>query len=493
MNNKMTKFEFSILAILLVLAIIIGIAVALGIYNRLKTPEIQMIEARRLELLHAIEVDRARTLSPVVVAANGTLAAIAIFAAGGLAMALVIGAWRRAVTVYPNQAGLFPLVPDQFLTDYNHPTAQLVTAAGSWQPAQSYLQKSVTSELAPVSSDYDRPELPEPLAVTWPSRVPLSGLLNGHQASLTRLILGVTLDENGSSQVVSGDMSSLVHVAVGGSSGSGKSLFLRALAFQMIRSVEQPNLVLVDLEHVTFAPFERSERLLYPVTDTEADALVVFNALVAELDRRKAAFGRFPGCDSLEAYNRLACDELRAICILVDESTALLGDRDVQRACRTLALRARKYGLWLVLGGQDWKATSLDTAIRNQLGARIQFKAMSASQSRVLLERSGAEALDVPGRALCILPGRGLVKMQAPWISDAEIAGAVTGPGPQYELPESASNISTEIQAGDQAARIRELHAQGLSARQIEIEVFGYDGGKAHRTVKEVLQQECLY
>jgi len=115
------------------------------------------------------------------------------------------------------------------------------------------------------------------------------------------------------------------------------------------------------------------------------------------MNRRKALYSDFPSVDSLATYNVQAETPLSSVICLADEATALLADKSVESAIRTLVLRARKYGLWCVLGGQDWKASSLDTAIRNQLATRVQFKALSASQSRVLLQRNGAELLDVAG------------------------------------------------------------------------------------------------
>jgi hypothetical protein len=163
---------------------------------------------------------------------------------------------------------------------------------------------------------------------------------------------------------------------------------------------------------------------------------------------------------------------------------ALLQDGGVESAIRELVLKARKYGLWCVLGGQSWKASVLDTTIHDQLASRVQFKAMSASQSRVLLERGGAERLDVPGRALAILPGRELIEMQAPYISHHAIAQALTDGGPRRHLPETTQAREDVEQAG----RIHELAGRGLSKRQIALEVFGYTGGAAYTAVTEALE-----
>lgn len=247
--------------------------------------------------------------------------------------------------------------------------------------------------------------------------------------SYRRLVLGQS--EHG---IVTADMASLVHVAVGGSSGWGKSVFLRWLCWQLIRSTDPVQLALIDLEGATLAPFASSDRVLWPLADTEQDAVAVMAELAGELDRRKELYAGYPGIDSMYAYNEVATEPLTPIVTIIDEATALLDNKRVEEHLRTLALRARKYGLWLILAGQDWKASSLDTAIRNQLGARMHFKAMSASQSRVLLGDAGAETIDVKGRAMALLPGREMMTIQTPMIRHSDIRG-LRGNGPIHEAP----------------------------------------------------------
>ena len=356
--------------------------------------------------------------------------------------------------------------------------AQLVDVVGASRGGQR-----VKPRRALPSGDAPDGEQWREAAPTWPTRVPLRGILDG-PPSVHRLALGVTVGDDGRAEVVRADMGKLVHVAVGGSSGWGKSVFLRALGFQLARSSEPVDLALVDLEGATFAPFAECDRLLYPMADNERDALAIFQDLLGEMDRRKALFAQYPGVDSLAAYNARASDPLAPVVALVDEATALLADKPVENAVRALVLRARKYGLWCVLGGQDWKASSLDTAIRNQLATRVQFRAMSASQSRVLLQRSGAESLDVAGRALAILPGRTMVKLQAPVVSYQTILETLAGEGPQQATPV----VERDAGDDDRAKHIRALAEEGLSKRQIALEVFGYAGGAAYTAVNEALQ-----
>ncbi|MBN1811790.1 MAG: DNA translocase FtsK [Anaerolineae bacterium] len=380
-----------------------------------------------------------------------------------------------------------PLLAEPEYQDGTTKRAQFVDWRKGGRPRQVVVNPARSQpQLPPGNPDGQWREVTaERPAPAWPTEVPLETLLDG-SPSARHLALGVTVHDNGRVEVVKADMGQMVHVAVAGSSGWGKSVFLRALGYQLALSAEPVDLAMVDLEGVTFAPFARCERLLYPLADTERDALAIFQALAEEMDRRKTLFSHYPGVDSLAAYNARAGEPLRPIVCLTDEATALLQQSSMESAIRTLVLRARKYGLWMVLGGQSWKASVLDTTIRDQLASRVQFRAMSASQSRVLLECSGAERLDVAGRALAILPGRQMIEMQAPYISHRAIAGAVSGSGPSQALPEVIEEGESE--RSEQAGRIRELAARGLSRRQIAIEVLGYAGGAAYQTVKEVLE-----
>lgn len=319
--------------------------------------------------------------------------------------------------------------------------------------------------------------LPAPHTIELPSRVPLRSLLDG-PPSIHRLILGVAINERGEREIITGDMEQMVHVAVGGSSGWGKSIFLRGIGWQAINALEQPDMAMIDLEGVTLSPFAQSEHLRWPVADSMQSAHTVMNGIVEEIEQRKTLFSAYPGVDSLTRYNQQAAERLAPFILLIDEATALLADKSIEATLREVALRARKYGVWAILAGQDWKSSSLDTAIRNQLGSRFQFRAMSASQARVLMENPGAETFDVRGRMQAWLPGRPLIEMQAPFVSVEMLATSA---------PQTPPEIVDDNALPDDE-RVRMLHSQGLSNRKIEQRVRGYNGGAATAFVSQILK-----
>ena len=519
MNRGQTSTQtgqviFYVLAAAFVLGIVGGVLLAGG--GRSLARQLDQ-EQRALYLVQQAALQPWKIAGGVVVRAVGMV--LVLGAGAGIVYAGWIGLNfldRRARLVYPRD-GLFPIVEargDITIYDPNRNAAGAVRidkdgyALPQMQPAQMLttagaleVQRAAAwaSGGGNISTQIEGGGvLPETLPVTpvieLPSRVPLRSLLAGEDISLAHLVLGVAANpQTGKLETITGNMADLVHVAVGGSSGWGKSVFLRSLAYQLIQARERPDLVLVDLEGATLAPFAQSGRLLYPLADSEHDAAAVLTALsVDELDRRKALFAEYQGIDNLAAYNAAAPDPLRPIVAIVDEATALLGNKAVEKALRTVALRARKYGLWLLLAGQDWKASSLDTAIRNQLSTRVQFKALSSAQSRVLLGQSGAEALDVPGRALAVLPGRDLLTLQTPFISTEALAG-LSGAGPQRTRavaprPEDTGMVMIEDDPSlDDAARVQLLHRQRVSGREIQKRVFGYVGGAAYEFVHAVL------
>lgn len=486
---------------------------------RLKNEQLR-VRTHQVQMLSEIETAAGIVLRVVAVLLLVALGVIGVYALVKVA-ALSFETWQRWTnTFYPDEAGVFPLMRLKIAGRWVvHDANRALTASTIYDTASAadsvkviqvlesgmegaQVQTSWNAQRVQAIAAAHRPQptvtarsLPrqdgEPAAIDAPAQdvimlprqVRLLDIMPEYP-SLNELLLGVT-DNGGNLETVAGDMSQLVHVAVGGSSGWGKSVFLRSLAYQLATSREKPLLALIDLEGVTFSPFARCDRLLYPIADNEQDALAIYGALVEELDRRKELFSKLPGVDSLKAYNHQAREPLPAMVALTDEATALFGDKDVQGAAKTLALRGRKYGLWCVFGGQDWKATSIDSAIKNQLSARVHFKALNGAQSRVLLGRSDAEDIEVKGRAMAVLPGRGFVEMQTPFLSAKDVLRKWhNGAQPRRQMPQFETEDDRE------ADRIKQLAAQGVSKRQICLELWDNDGGKYYDRVNAVLSRD---
>lgn len=331
-------------------------------------------------------------------------------------------------------------------------------------------------------------EPPQIVASTaWPTQVDLLDLLP-HGPTLQHVVLGVTVDERGQRQTVAAPLAKLVHIAVGGSSGWGKSVFLRGLAYQIVAAPEAAELALIDLEATTFSPFATSPRLRCEIADTEQMALDILSNLTHELEYRKRLFKKYPTVEKLADYNRRADTPLPVVALLIDEATALLADNHVENQLRTLALRARKYGIYAVLGGQDWKAARMDTAIRNQLSTRVQFKAQDAGQSRILLGRGDAARIEQLGRAYAILPGQPHIELQAPHIALETIIGQLGAGGVQPPPPSMMPQAEEPVpQPTEEELLILKMFDDEASYREITTALWNQHGRFYNDKVEAVL------
>jgi uncharacterized protein YceK len=456
----------------------------------------------------------------------------------GGAFAVVAWIGKRATSIYPNKQGQFPIirasglgwvvfhdpsravgpgavyrVPSPFdvlaqrlhlaptsaaypLPEVSEPSLLAVSsqanaigltvAANRWPKTPEILARSVRLDNARLPLGSAGPQVaddPAP-ALDWPSRVPLRGLLAGQAPALSRLALGVTVRSDNRPEVVYGDMTKMVHVLAAGASGWGKSQFLKTIAFQLATSSEPCHLVLADLERLTFPEFAKCERLMFPIVDSERDLTAVLQELAGELARRKELFAGFGDVDTLEAYNARAGEPLAPVVLAIDEASEFLDDGNVADGIKTLARRGRKYGVWLVLGGQTFSAKDVASSTTLQFSSRVQFRAPVVSSSQTLVGDKEARALECPGRAILVLPGRAPVKVQAPFVTHNDILAALAGGGgPGRTMPQ----VAEEMAEDDTDAKIRLLAGDGVSRTEIARQLFGSTGGAAFYRVKRAL------
>jgi hypothetical protein len=318
--------------------------------------------------------------------------------------------------------------------------------------------------------------------VQWPKVVDLRGQFADREPTLNDLVVGVYPDESGL-QRLSASIHDLMHVLCVGASGWGKSSWLRGLLWQLARAREPVEVVAIDVSGSEFNPLRNWEKLRYPVAREPQEAAALLEATSQEIARRKELYEACPLATKLTEYNDMADEPLSPWVILIDEGTSLLNDGNVGDGLRRGVQQARQYGLYYVVSGQSANHRVIETQTRDQFSTRLCFRT-SPTSSRVVLDDGGASDIRNKGRALAQLVGRELQEIQGLYVDKGEFIKALAGGGPRFPMPEVDGNGHGN---GSQERRIRELSAQGLSKRQICLDVFGYTGGKAFETVSRVL------
>ena len=259
--------------------------------------------------------------------------------------------------------------------------------------------------------------------------------------SRSKLTISMGKDING--RIVVADLTTMPHVLIAGSTGSGKSVAINAMIMSVLykSTPEQVRLILVDPKRVELGMYEGIPHLFTPIIAEPKQAANALRNAVKEMERRlKLLASR--SVRNIEQYNRLfdastpslfdqAEQEekpLPYIVIIIDELADLMmiDKANVEESITRLAQMARAVGIHLVLATQRPSVDVITGLIKANVPTRISFRLATKVDSRTILDSNGAEALLGRGDLLFLPPGTSrLHRVHAPFVTEKEIA-AVT-------------------------------------------------------------------
>jgi S-DNA-T family DNA segregation ATPase FtsK/SpoIIIE len=220
------------------------------------------------------------------------------------------------------------------------------------------------------------------------------------------------------------------HALVAGSTGSGKSEWLKALlASLLLRSPPgQVQIGLIDPKILTFAGVEASPYLWRPVATALADAMAILRDAVAEMDARYQLLAR-GGFANLGERIAAGHTELPFLVLIFDEFADLvLAGREDKKEFEALVARiagkGRAAGVHLVLATQRPDRAVVTGLIKANLPLKVCLKVANAVNAQIVLDEPGAESLFGKGDLLCDF-GKGLVRAQGLFVPQAEFLAAV--------------------------------------------------------------------
>jgi len=217
-----------------------------------------------------------------------------------------------------------------------------------------------------------------------------------------KIAIGVDLD----GQLVEADLSdpNTCHFLVGGTTGSGKSEFLRSLLLSLLVRHDPSHLqiALVDPKRVTFPEFETMQWLYEPIVKTAEDAIALMERLVYEMEARYQRFEK-SRCTNLSSYNQLRSQQPlpRIVCIF-DEYADFMSDKeiakDLEQNIKRLGAKARAAGIHLIIATQRPEAKVVTPLIRSNLPGRIALRTASAADSSIIIGTKQEAAANLLGK-----------------------------------------------------------------------------------------------
>jgi DNA segregation ATPase FtsK/SpoIIIE, S-DNA-T family len=258
------------------------------------------------------------------------------------------------------------------------------------------------------------------------------------------------------------DLARMPHLLIAGTTGSGKSGCINAiLASILLRATpDQVRMILVDPKRVELNHYESIPHLLTPVVTNMKNAALVLQNIVREMDSRYELMGAAKA-RNLSEWNAARAirgqDPVPYVLVVIDELADLMmvSPAEVEDTIIRLAQKSRAVGIHLVLATQSPRVDVITGMIKANVPSRIAFAVSSQTDSRVILDMNGAEALLGEGDMLYKPLGTSkLQRVQGAYISESETAQIVAAcrrqaePSFEEELletgPESADSGSLD-------------------------------------------------
>jgi DNA segregation ATPase FtsK/SpoIIIE, S-DNA-T family len=242
--------------------------------------------------------------------------------------------------------------------------------------------------------------------------------------------LMVWLGKDISGKAVYADLTRLPHLLIAGTTGSGKSGCVNCLVSSvLLRSTpEQVRMIMIDPKKVELSHYDRIPHLLVPVVTNMKDAAGVLHNVVKEMEDRYELM-ELDHARNLEEMNKTRARRgerpVPYIMIVVDELADLMmtSPQEVEDYVIRLAQKSRAVGIHLIVATQRPSADVITGMIKANIPSRIAFAVSSQTDSRVILDVNGAEALLGQGDMLFKPLGSSVLqRVQGAYITEEEIA-----------------------------------------------------------------------
>jgi S-DNA-T family DNA segregation ATPase FtsK/SpoIIIE len=314
------------------------------------------------------------------------------------------------------------------------------------------------------------------------------------------LCVAVGLDVAGSAIIA--DLSAMPHLLVAGTTGSGKSIFIKALAASLIMNNQPENLrlIAIDPKMVELSHLNGLPHLLGRAESDMENIIRVLRWVAHEMDRRYKLFSETVA-RNLDDYNRKMARKgeetlprerglphergLPRIVVFIDELADLMlsTPEETERTLTRIAQMARATGIHLVVATQRPSTDVVTGLIKANFPARVSFATTSNVDSRVIIDTPGAESLLGRGDMLFLPPDASAPqRVQGCYISDEELeaiirfwqksAGATPAKPPWEVIVEAKGPDSLRIDGQSEDADLLE-RAMALAKSRGDISTSG--------------------
>ena len=252
----------------------------------------------------------------------------------------------------------------------------------------------------------------------------LSEILNNGGFKKRDIKLPIALGKNISGYPIVGDLSSMPHLLIAGTTGSGKSVCINTIILSLLykHTPDKCKFILIDPKMLELSTYEGIPHLLCPVITEAKKAASVLGWVVKEMESRYRLMTK-EGVRNIDGYNAKHKFPMPYIVVVVDEMSDLMlvAGKEIENYIQKLSQMARAAGIHIIMATQRPSVDVITGTIKANFPTRISFQVTSKIDSRTILGEQGAEQLLGKGDMLYMSSANRIVRIHAPFVSDNEI------------------------------------------------------------------------
>jgi S-DNA-T family DNA segregation ATPase FtsK/SpoIIIE len=252
----------------------------------------------------------------------------------------------------------------------------------------------------------------------------LSEILNSSDFKKREIKLPIALGKNISGKSIVGDLASMPHLLIAGTTGSGKSVCINTIILSLLyrHTPDKCKFILIDPKMLELSTYEGIPHLLCPVITEAKKAASVLGWVVKEMESRYRLMTK-DGVRNIDGYNGKHQLPMPYIVVVVDEMSDLMlvAGKEIENYIQKLSQMARAAGIHIIMATQRPSVDVITGTIKANFPTRISFQVTSKIDSRTILGEQGAEQLLGKGDMLYMSSANKIVRIHAPFVSDNEI------------------------------------------------------------------------
>ncbi len=252
----------------------------------------------------------------------------------------------------------------------------------------------------------------------------LSEILKHPDFKKKEVKLPIALGKNISGTPIVSDLTSMPHLLIAGTTGSGKSVCINTIILSLLfrHSPDKCKFILIDPKMLELSTYEGIPHLLCPVITEAKKAASVLGWVVKEMESRYRLMTK-EGVRNIDGYNLKHKLPMPYIVVVVDEMSDLMlvAGKEIENYIQKLSQMARAAGIHIIMATQRPSVDVITGTIKANFPTRISFQVTSKIDSRTILGEQGAEQLLGKGDMLYMSSANRIVRIHAPFVADNEI------------------------------------------------------------------------